>query len=39
MIRRFDLILVPGQSHELKVHTVPYFKEGKYLVGLKMREK
>ncbi|KAM3072746.1 hypothetical protein ACMFMF_007078 [Clarireedia jacksonii] len=39
MIRRFDLTLVPGQNHELRVHTVPYFKEGKYLVGLKMREK
>ncbi|PQE09240.1 hypothetical protein CJF32_00010693 [Rutstroemia sp. NJR-2017a WRK4] len=39
MIRRFDLTLVPGQSHELMVHTVPYLKEGKYLVGMKMREK
>ena len=37
VIRRFELDLIPGQSHELRVHAVPYFKEGKYLMGLKTR--
>ncbi|KAF7946606.1 hypothetical protein EAE96_009601 [Botrytis aclada] len=38
VIRRFELDLMPGQSHELRVHAVPYFKEGKYLMGVRVRE-
>ncbi|TGO34982.1 hypothetical protein BHYA_0174g00060 [Botrytis hyacinthi] len=38
VIRRFELDLMPGQSHELKVHAVPYFKEGKYLMGVRVRK-
>ncbi|KAF7913101.1 uncharacterized protein EAE98_011652 [Botrytis deweyae] len=38
VIRRFELDLIPGQSHELKVHAVPYFKEGKYLMGVRVRK-
>ncbi|KAM3156200.1 hypothetical protein ABEW05_003333 [Botrytis cinerea] len=37
VLRRFELDLIPGQSHELRVHAVPYFKEGKYLMGVKVR--
>jgi hypothetical protein len=37
IIRRYELSLVEGQSHELRVHTVPWFKQGYYNVGVKMR--
>jgi hypothetical protein len=37
LMRRYELSLVPGQSHELRVHTVPWFKQGFYKVGVKMR--
>jgi hypothetical protein len=38
IIRRYELSLVAGQSHELRVHTVPWFKQGYYKVGVKMRD-
>lgn len=34
---RYELSLVPGQSHELRVHTVPWFKQGFYKVGIKLK--
>ncbi|PMD33538.1 cytochrome P450 [Hyaloscypha variabilis F] len=37
LIRRYELSLVEGQSHELRVHTVPWFKQGFYNVGVKLR--
>lgn len=37
LVRRYELSLIPGQSHELRVHTVPWFKQGFYNVGLKRR--
>ena len=37
LIRRYELSLVPGQSHEVRVHTVPWFLQGFYNVGLKRR--
>ena len=38
LLRRYDIGLIPGQSHEMKVHVVPYFTSGKYLVAVKPRE-
>ena len=38
MLRRFELCLVEGQSHEMKVHSVPYFIQGGYHVGLRPRQ-
>jgi hypothetical protein len=37
IIRRYELSLVEGQSHELRVHTLPWFKQGYYMVGVKTR--
>jgi hypothetical protein len=37
LLRNFELSLVEGQSHEMRVHTAPYFVQGKYLVGVKPR--
>lgn len=37
VLRRYELSLVPGQSHEMRVHTVPWFKQGFYNVGVKAR--
>jgi cytochrome P450 len=37
LIRRYELSLVSGQSHEVRVHTVPWFRQGFYNVGLKRR--
>lgn len=37
LIRRYELSLVQGQSHELRVHTVPWFKQGFYKVRVKVR--
>ncbi|KAL2073943.1 hypothetical protein VTL71DRAFT_11269 [Oculimacula yallundae] len=39
IIRRYEMTLIPGQSHEQRVHTVPWFVQGFYNVGLKPREK
>lgn len=38
LLQRYELSLVPGQSHELRVHTVPWFKQGFYNIGVKRRE-
>jgi len=38
LVRKYDLSLVPGQSYEMRVHVVPYFTSGKYLVGVKSRD-
>jgi cytochrome P450 len=38
LVRRYELTLVEGQSHELKVHTVPWFVQGFYKVGVRRRE-
>jgi hypothetical protein len=36
LLRRFELLLVPNQSHELRAHfIIPYFKSGEYLVEVK----
>ncbi|KAH9207521.1 cytochrome P450 [Leptodontidium sp. 2 PMI_412] len=37
IIRRYEMSLIPGQSHEQRVHTVPWFLQGYYKVGLKPR--
>jgi hypothetical protein len=37
LIRRYELTLVLGQSHEMRTHTVPWFKQGFYNVGVKKR--
>lgn len=37
LLRKFELSVVEGQNYEILVHTVPYFKQGKYLVGVKPR--
>ncbi|KUJ06610.1 cytochrome P450 [Mollisia scopiformis] len=37
LIRRYELSLVPGQSHEMRLHTVPWFTQGFYNVGVKQR--
>ena len=37
LLRKFDLSIVEGQNYELRVHTVPYLKQGKYLVSVKKR--
>ncbi|CZT12574.1 hypothetical protein WAI453_005583 [Rhynchosporium graminicola] len=39
IVRRYEMTLIEGQSHEQKVHTVPWFVQGFYKVGLKPREK
>ena len=38
IMRRYEMSLIPGQSHEQRVHTVPWFVQGYYRVGLKPRE-
>jgi cytochrome P450 len=38
MVRRYELSLVEGQSHELRTYIVPYFKQGFYKIGLKLRD-
>lgn len=38
LVRRYVLSLVEGQSHELRVHSVPWFKQGFYKVGVKLRD-
>lgn len=37
IIRRYEMSLIPGQSHEQRVHTVPWFVQGYYKVGLRPR--
>lgn len=37
VLTRYELSVVPGQSHELRVHTVPWFKQGFYNVGVRRR--
>ncbi|PVH81743.1 cytochrome P450 [Cadophora sp. DSE1049] len=37
IVRRYEMTLIPGQSHEQRVHTVPWFVQGYYKVGLKPR--
>lgn len=38
LLRRFKLRLVPGQSHEMRIHVVPYLKSGEYLVEIDPRD-
>jgi len=39
LLRRYELLLVPDQSHELRAHfIIPYLKSGKYLVEVKARD-
>lgn len=35
LVRRYELELVPGQSHAMRVYLVPYFTAGKFLVGVR----
>jgi cytochrome P450 len=35
LVRKYELTLVPGQSHKLKVFTVPKFVQGFYNIGVK----
>ena len=37
LVRRYELTLVPGQSHRMFVKIVPNFKQGFYNVGIKPR--
>jgi hypothetical protein len=37
LLKKFDLKYVEGQNYEMRVHTVPYLKQRKYLVGVKPR--
>jgi cytochrome P450 len=37
LVRNFELSLVEGQSHELRIFTTPQFKQGYYNVGIKRR--
>ncbi|RDW77757.1 hypothetical protein BP6252_05810 [Coleophoma cylindrospora] len=39
LLRRFDVTLVPGQSHELRFKIVPRFTSDQYLIKIKPREK
>lgn len=39
LLRRFDVVLVPGQSYELRTKIVPQFTSGKYLIKIRPREK
>ncbi|KAH7346321.1 cytochrome P450 [Rhexocercosporidium sp. MPI-PUGE-AT-0058] len=38
MVRKFELSLVPNQSHELRLFLVPTFASKQYLVGLQPRD-
>ncbi|KAG4420054.1 hypothetical protein IFR04_006813 [Cadophora malorum] len=38
VVRKFELTLVPNQSHELRLFLVPVFVSKQYLVGLKPRD-
>ncbi|KAH7410702.1 cytochrome P450 [Cadophora sp. MPI-SDFR-AT-0126] len=38
VVRKFELSLVPNQSHELRLFLVPIFVSKQYLVGMKPRE-
>ena len=37
LVRRYELTLVPGQSHKLFWSLVPRFRQGFYNVGVKPR--
>jgi len=37
LVRRYELTLIPGQSHELGWRIVPTFRQGFYNVGIKTR--
>ncbi|KAF8848447.1 cytochrome P450 [Acephala macrosclerotiorum] len=37
LLLRYELSLIPGQSHEMRIHTVPWFTQGFYNVGVKRR--
>ncbi len=37
LMKRYEWSLVEGQSHELRVHTVPWFTQGFYKAGVKLR--
>ncbi|KAL2069494.1 hypothetical protein VTL71DRAFT_14173 [Oculimacula yallundae] len=38
VVRKFDLTLVPNQSHELRLYLVPVFVSRQYLVEVKVRD-
>lgn len=38
MVRKFEMTLVPDQSHELRYALTPSFVSGQYLVGMKPRK-
>jgi cytochrome P450 len=38
LVRKYELSLVPGQSHERRYHMTPWFVQGFYKVGLKLRK-
>jgi cytochrome P450 len=37
LVRRYELVEVKGQSKEMRVHTVPWFTQGGYSVGVRRR--
>jgi len=37
LVRRYELALVPGQSHKMFWRMVPVFEQGFYNVGIKAR--
>lgn len=37
LFRRYDMALIPGQSHELVHFTVLHLKAGKYMLQIKPR--
>lgn len=37
LFRRFELILVPGQSHEVFIQVIPQLKSEKYMVQVRGR--
>ncbi|KUJ07792.1 cytochrome P450 [Mollisia scopiformis] len=38
LVRRYELSLVEGQSHERRYHSTPWFVQGFYKVGIKQRQ-
>ena len=37
LVRRYELALIPGQSHKMFSQIVPVFEQGFYNVGIKPR--
>ncbi|KAE9378887.1 cytochrome P450 [Stipitochalara longipes BDJ] len=38
LVLRYEISLVPGQSHERRYHSTPWFVQGFYKVGIKLRK-